>query len=311
MHSIKRIMVGLDLSYMDKQLVEYTAFLCYYLKPEKVYFINVQEDLEAKDFLEDQFPEIKLPKDEQVEADMRALIEENFPDHADFNTSWELVEGSPKKEILRWTHIKDIDLLIVGRKKSYHGSGLVPQQLARKITCSILFVPEETDFGLKEILVPSDFSEYSKMAMDEALTLANVDEDMHILCQHIYSVPYGYYKTGKTEAEFAQIMKEYAAEKYQAYAKSMADKIQETNNTLEPVFSYEHKRQSPAFQIHALASERKVDMIIIGARGHNAATALFLGSVAEKLIKLVEDIPLWIVKRKEKSFSFFDLIDAI
>ena len=92
-------------------------------------------------------------------------------------------------------------------------SGTLSTKLARKLPCSILFVPEGANPWYKKILVPIDFSENSKDAMDVAVAFGVANAMKEISCLHIYSVPNGYYKTGKSFEEFAEIMKGNAEKK--------------------------------------------------------------------------------------------------
>jgi hypothetical protein len=55
------------------------------------------------------------------------------------------------------------------------------------------------------VLVPVDFSKHSTLALEQAMELAN-NEQAHITCVNVYSVPSGYSKTGKSYEEFAEII---------------------------------------------------------------------------------------------------------
>ncbi len=307
MNQYKRLMIGLDFTTMDETLIEYVAFISYYFKPETIYFVNVQEELEISPELKEKYPELDSPIDEHIEHEMKRKVEKHFPEYLSYEVHFEAVEGSPKKELLHRTHVKNIDLVIVGRKKQSHGSGIIPRQLARKIPCSILFVPDNVSFSLRKILVPVDFSPYSEMAADTATQIAKVDNDVELIFQHVYKVPYGYYKTGKTEEEFATIMKQHAVDKCDEFV----EKIGEKDITIHQIYTYDHERKSPAKKIHEAAGEQDVDMIIIGARGRNAATVILLGSVAEKLLDAEIETTIWIIKQKNQSFNFLDVIDAL
>ena len=58
-------------------------------------------------------------------------------------------------------------------------------------------------------MVPIDFSRHSLMALHHAEEVAN-KADADVSLSHVYSVPVGYTKTGKTLQEFAEIMKKHA-----------------------------------------------------------------------------------------------------
>lgn len=307
MYAYKRLMVGLDLTVMDETVIAYTHFLCECFRPEKIYFVHVAPDLNVPKELREEFPEFQEPRDEVLRKEMQQLVEEYFPSHQAFNTEYKIIEGSRRTELLRWTHIKDADLLICGRKQVDRGSGVLPMQLARKARCSIFFVPEQPRHQLKKLWIATDFSPHAQLAMEEALQIAEGDQAVSIIAQHVYSVPMGYYKTGKTEQQFAAIMQQHAEKRYQQFLES----IEGNTDACRPVFTYDHNTSSPATHIVEAAKAADADLIMVGARGRNLLTALFLGSVAEKLIKINDEIPMLLVKRKDKTFDFSEFFDAI
>lgn len=308
MAKIRRLMVGLDFTMMDANLIRYAGFISYYYQPEKIYFIHIQASMDISSEIQELFPEVYMPVDEQMRDKMKSSVEEYFPDHKTYDIEYKVVEGSPRKEILRWVNIKMVDLMIVGRKSEMNGSGVVPKQLARKLDCSVLFVPENPVFELRSVLVACDYSEFSKSALQSALALGKVDDEIEFWVESIYSVPLGYYKTGKTEEEFAAIVEGHLRNKHLAFLKEL--KMGEELD-IKSRFVYDHKRKSPAIKLYESSKEINPDLIVMGARGRNMATQLFLGSVAEKMIQLNQDKALLIVKERDQSFSFIDMIELI
>lgn len=308
MNTFKRIMIGLDMTLMDEVLIRYTAFLCERLRPEKLYFVTVQESLDIPEEIRAEFPEMDAPRDEQVRADLARRVEGFFPEVGAWDAEYVVIEGSPRREILRWTHIKDVDLLIVGRKDRLKGSGITPVQLARKVSCSLLFVPERPPATLDTAIVGTDFSECAHLALDQALQVVETSEAPVIWVLHSFTVPMGYYKTGKTETQFAEIMKGHAARHYDDF---IAPVQVPAHVKVAPILAYDARQESPAVMIHDRASREGADLIVVGARGRSAVTALLLGSVAERLLKLEGQTPLLLAKRKNVTFSFMDMIEAI
>jgi len=304
MYSYKRLMVGIDFSIYDKIVIRYASFLCGILQPEKIYFINFQHTLDIPEGLREKFPEMNLPLDEKFKERMMKEVQANFPGHNNFDIEYDVMEGSPFAEMLRWAHIKNVDLLVAGRKPEKEGSGILAQKMARKGTCSVLFVPPEAKASLKNIFVAVDFSENSKMALEEAWMLAEKDKEAKIFCYHSYYLPIGYYKTGKTEEEFAAIMLEHAVKR----CNELITELKIPPSRITPLFELEKTRLSEARMIEQAARKNKADVILVGAKGRTAATAVLLGSVTEKLMKVNENIPLLVVKQKDKSFTFWDFI---
>ena len=306
MYQYKRWMIGIDFSEMDADLLKYASFLAAIAQPEKVYLINVQEDLDIPDELKEAFPDFTQPRDESLKKEMISLADSYFT-YEGAEIDFKVVEGSPRKELLNWSSIKEVDLILVGKKLSSKATGVIPGQLARKALCSVLFVPENPAHQLDKFWVAADFSPHAKMATEEALMMAEKQEDPTITLHHVYNVPLGYYKTGKTEEQFAQIMLEHAQKKYHRFL----EEISGNTDLITPFFSYDHDRFTPAEHVMNHATDANADLILIGARGRNFLTALFLGSVAEKILKINEQIPLLLVKRKDASMDLGSWLESI
>lgn len=306
MSNYKRILAGIDFTETDKAVIRYLSFLSGIVQPEKIYFVNIQRDLDVPEGIREKFPELNRPQDEKLKEEMTQLVQANFPGHKKFQIEYDVIEGPPLPEMLRWAHIKNADLAVVGRKPESKGSGLLAQQMARKGTCSVLFVPESAHAKLENIFVAVDFSDNAKQALEQAWKLASINSKAKLFCYHTYNLPLGYYKTGKTEVEFAEIMRANSAEKLHEFITEL--KIPKERVT--SIFELEEKF-SVGEMITKSAIQHKADMLLVGAKGRTDLTAIFLGSVAEKLIKLNDTIPLLVVKRKDKSFNFLDFINNI
>lgn len=305
MYSLKRWMVGLDLTEMDENIIQHTAFLANIIKPEKIYFIHVYGGDSGLDDLKAEFPELEGSSDEKLEVKMKEVVESSFTDVNTYGPDYDVVVGSPFEEMLKWDSMKDIDLLITGRKKELSGSGILPQQLARKVRSSIYFVPEGTTPKLNKVMVSLDFSENSVMAFEEGVSLASAS-GAKLNTLNSYSLPSGFYKTGKSEEEFAKIMKENAKKKCNEVIDGVDTKGVDVNQIYRLDSNGDHSDV-----INDVAHEENMDLIVIGAKGRTQAAAFFLGSVTEKVIRRDVDIPLLVVKDKKKTFDFFEMLKKI
>lgn len=294
MKELNRIMVGIDFTLIDKTLIQYTAFLAHYLHPEKIYFINVQSNLDVPDSIRQAFPELNQPRDEKLLEDMKARVQNWFPNHHEYPIDYQIIEGVPRKELVRWVHIKNIDLLLVGRKDPKHGKGIVPQQLARKIGCSLMFIPEQVQYRLSQILVANDFSEYARAALETALAFQSTDPEIKVYSGHVFALPQGYSRTGKSEEEFASIMEAHARDRYQSFVEEIPDSQQ-----IQALYCYDKAHRSAARVLHETVKEKEIDLMMVGSRGHTATSAFLLGSVSEKLIRINETTPILMVKEAQ------------
>jgi nucleotide-binding universal stress UspA family protein len=290
MKTMRRWMVGLDNSLIDKVVIEYTSFLANIIKPEKIYFINVQINLEIPESIKQKFPDLRKPLDEKIEAQMKEQVRANFHSYDNFDIEYKVIEGNPFDELLNWSNIKNIDLFISGRKKELKGSGILPNKLARKAKCSILFIPEKPTLSLHEIFVPVDFSKTSENAFEIALDLAHKDEASTLYVQHVYYIPQGYRQT-RLEEEVATAMKEEVTEQYN----KLLSKLYTNGTHLSPIFISDSAGRV-AELISENAHKRNADLIVMGHKGRTGAAALLMGSVTEKVLRTEERIPVLVIK---------------
>ncbi|HLT06984.1 MAG TPA: universal stress protein [Cyclobacteriaceae bacterium] len=299
MRKFKKILVGLDLSPLDDVLIKKTATLARFFEAEKVYFIHVAKDLALPEEVAKNYPDLLAPVDEVIEKSITdQIIAANFPSEVAYEV--DAKEGGTLDKILRVSKIKDIDLIIMGRKKDLEGSGALAKRIALRSSCSVLFLPEamKTE-NYKKLFVPVDFSSYSLLALEYAKTFSQEPTD--IICHHVYEVPHGYSKTGKSYEEFAEIMRENAQKDYQQF-------LQKNSLPEYPCkLSLREKGNRAAFILDA-AKQEGADLIIFGSRGRTDSAALLIGSVAEKLLDINNEIPMLMLKKKGENMDFLEAL---
>lgn len=307
MEPIRRILVGLDNTEMNTTLVEFAAFLARHGEAEEIYFVNVAKNLNLPQEVLKEFPDIEIKALKERKIEISKLIEAHFRPERSIPTHIIVEKGNPTKKIMDLTHTHTIDLLVIGRKKSIPGSGVMVQRLGRRADCNLLIVPEGAKPRAEKILVPIDFSDYSKLALEQTIDLAkNYKDKVEIICQNVYTVPVGYHYTGKSYEEFGKVMCKNAEKDYKKFIKDIDTK----GIKIKAVYSLD-ENDNLASDIRDLAESTKADVIIIGAKGRTATTALFLGSFAEKLINVEEDIPLIITRPKGKNPGLMEYLKEI
>jgi nucleotide-binding universal stress UspA family protein len=304
MYQIKKLIVCLDQSALDATLVRFASFISNVNQTKKIYFTNVIRNLNIpKDVLEE-FPHLIDNMVEERKAQMKEVVEMNFGNSDNVEFSYVVKEGQLSKKILKLAHEKSADMILVGRKVTLPGTGVVSQRLARRASCSLLIIPEKAEPKMEKLLVPSDFSDYSKDAMEEAIMIVEkYGGNTEIVCQNVFTVPSGYHFTGKSYAEFTAIMLMHAEINFKKFIR----KIDTKNIKITPVYTQDDD-DDPVEDILSKAKEIEADSIIIGAKGRTAATALFIGSMAERLIQLNDEFPLLVTRPKGKNAGILDYI---
>ena len=304
MKHFSKVMIGLDLSEMDDILIKKTIVYLEFLGIDKCYFVHVAKDLAIPQEILDNHPELLAPGDESIEAIISEKLKEfNFPPSMEIEVFAE--EGShPLDTFLRWAKIKDVDLIIMGRKETLEGSGSLAKGIAKKAPCSILMLQEKRPPGLpKKIMIPTDFSDHTDMIYDFGERISE-ELNAELLPVHIYDVPHGYSKTGKTFEEFSEIMKKNAKEDYKRFIKKFNHKKIKCHYVRN-----DGEDKGKALLEEALKLE--ADMILLGSRGKTKSAAILLGSVAEKLVNVNNLLPMLIFKKKGETIGFFEALFKI
>lgn len=311
MYRYKRLMVALSLGEQDEASIRYTAMVSSLARSEKITFIYVASSSDIPEEIRVDYPDLVHPVDGFTKQRMEELVSKYFHGYSDSQLEYKVVEGSPLMELLRRSKEEEIDLIIMCKRREPTETGTLPSKLARKAPCSVLFVPEGAKPAITNILVPTDFSENSVDAMDVAVAFATAAGVSEINCLHAYNVPLGFYKTGKTYEQFAEIMKGHAKRNFQEFLNAdicRKGTVCEIRNLKEvavsPIFKLENK---PATIIEAVIKEHQIDLLIMGARGRKAAAGVLLGSVTEHQIK-TSPIPVLAVKRKGSNMSLLDAL---
>ncbi|UJP64418.1 universal stress protein [Mongoliitalea daihaiensis] len=304
MYQIKKLIVCLDNSTLDETLVRFASFISKANQTKKIYFTNVIRNLHIPKEVLEEFPNLIDNMVEEKKAHMKEVVDKFFGDNEDIEFSFVVKEGQLSKKILKLAHEKSADMIIVGRKVNLPGTGVISQRLARRASCSLLIVPEGTAPKMDRLLVPSDFSDYSKDAMEEAvLIVEKYGGQAEIVCQNVFTIPSGYHFTGKSYDEFTSIMLMHAEINFKKFIR----KIDTKGIDVKPVYTQDED-DDPVEDILSKAKEINADSIIIGAKGRTAATALFIGSMAERLIQLNDQFPLLVTRPKGKNAGILDYI---
>ncbi len=293
--------VAMDCTGLDSNILDYTYFLSTHFPPEEIHFIYVVKDPESHSYLPEEYVETIH---HQLIEDQRLIVQGKVSKHMEqlqgISYEYHVNEGSPFDEVINLVMKKSANMVIAGRKKVSGGSGIISDRLSRKLPCNFLIVPEGNEPSLQNVLVPSDFSDHSTLAMENAINMKTNHEKIGIIAHHSYSVPFGYSKSGKSYEEFASIMK--------SNSKKEMDRWRRTfSHNITPIITL-NNNDSVSDQILEVAGNNKIDLIIIGSKGQTPGSLALLGSNTVKLLHSNERIPMLVVKEKGENLSFLDAL---
>jgi len=146
---------------------------------------------------------------------------------------------------------------------------------------------------LKRILVPTDFSEPGKSALRYAVAFADQFAAAVDLLHVVEPVPPGALLSYQPVEELRASLRRDAAAKIEKLHDEWDDYAFPVNRIVVEGF--------PFVEILKHAKESKADMIIMGTHGHGAIAHMFLGSVAEKVVRKAP-CPVLTVRHPEHEF---------
>ena len=159
---------------------------------------------------------------------------------------------------------------------------------------SVLMASTTEPFRLKKILVPIDFSDCSKKALQYALPLAKQHGAVITL---LYVAPTPSYAVGEYGAidisAFESDMRAAGERDLAAFAaREVPGKVPADTAV---------RTGTPASQIVALAKSVAADLIVISTHGRTGLKYVFLGSVVEHVVRYAP-CPVLIVREREHEF---------
>lgn len=285
---LKKIIVCLDHTERDQGLIENACEISKIAGTTEIIFLNVIKDFDLPEAMRKEFPDLINKAIDDRKKELQELITKHF--QCSVKTKIQVKQGSETKEILKAANDLHSDLIILGRKKV--SDSVLSTRIARRSPCNLLLIPEETKLSFDKIFIPVDFSDYSLLSLKRTLLLTESIKSK-IYLQNVFHVPSSYRYSGKSFEDFAEIMKGHTKKDLEVLTKKVKLKDQE----LIPVFTLD-KGENINTLIMKEALKKKVDLLVMGAKGRTAASALFIGSKSERMIRTNNQIPLMIIRKK-------------
>ena len=285
---LKKVIVCLDYSSKDPDVIENACTVSEISGTEEIIFINVIKEFNLPEQVKKEFPHLIDKAIEERKNEMSGMIEDHFT--LDIKQRLIVSQGSITKEILSVANSEKADLIVMGRNKGSHS--ILSARIARRSPCNLLLLPQNFKIKFDKILIPVDFSDYSELSLKRSLQLTENSEST-IYLENIISVPSSYRYSGKSYSEFGEIIKGHVQKDLDYLLKKVSPKAQK----LVPLFTLD-KGEKITELIWNESKKKGVDMIVMGAKGRTSASAIFIGSKAERMIRVNNEIPMMIIRKK-------------
>jgi nucleotide-binding universal stress UspA family protein len=190
--------------------------------------------------------------------------------------------GKPFLTILRRAQSEDVDVIVVGA----HGRdflrdlflGSTAEKILRKGDRPVLVVKNKPQGPYRRVLIPVDFSETSRRALEAAVRAAP-DAELHVL--HVYH-PWYEDRLASAGVEPAEVER-YHEEQMREVHKQMDEFLRGSSLAGRPVERL-IKLGYPSEAIRNSADEFAVDLIAIGTHGRTLLHSWLIGSVTVHIL---------------------------
>lgn len=289
MQRFKRLAVFLHNSPSDAAALAYAGEFARLAHSETVYCVHVREPDESPDADPDM-------------ATFREAVRAQLPSEVARLTEVEIRAGVGVGEILKSARTADYDMLIVGRRlpSEHVGIGSTFARLARKAPCTVFTVPRGARPHLERLLIAVDFSEHSKLALENAIGIAKASgAGRPQLIVHSNAIlGYGYTKLGLT-------LQQAVVERERVARQQLEEFVRQVDTSGVAVELVPTVADSTDDAILEVAISRKMDVIVVGSRGQGSVS--ILGSTPERLLHH-SPLPVLIVKRKGETVPILEAL---
>lgn len=150
--------------------------------------------------------------------------------------------------------------------------------------------------SLHRILVPTDFSKHSEVALNYALALAEKFGARLFLLHVVQDLALFIPDAVAVAPPIAP-----PVEQFTAAARDALERVVQANNLEGGNVQREVREGAPFYEIIRFAKETAIDLIVMGTHGHTGLTHVLLGSVTEKVVRKAP-CPVLTVRHPEHEF---------
>lgn len=202
--------------------------------------------------------------------------------------SQHLEQGRAARQITACADAIGADLILLGTRGNTGFKrlllGSVAEEVVRTADQPVLTVHPGDDRPIepvRRLLLPTDFSPAADQALGAAVLLLAGSADAQIILVHTFHIAPTVVPLGGFGGGASSLLVANAHQLAMDAAEPSAEALRERGFRVEVVV----ERGDPAEVITDLASERDVDVIAMGTRGHSKLRLVLMGSTAERIVE--------------------------
>ncbi len=213
----------------------------------------------------------------------------------------ELRLGLPSQAILAAARDAGVDLVVMGTLGTtgirHLLLGSTAERVVQRAHCPVLTIhPDDREHRpLRQVLVPTDFSNDTELAIEAALRVLPAGEPASLTLLHAYHLPFEYTAYGTIPTSLDYYMKDSEGEALEKLGEAKARLAQdglEVNVIAQQGY--------PPDVIVQSAQALGADLIAMGTQGGSAISNIFLGSTARRVVQTA-GCPVLTVRRPDES----------
>ncbi|MEM1259273.1 MAG: universal stress protein [Bacteroidota bacterium] len=192
-----------------------------------------------------------------------------------------LVEGIPHESIVRAAVGASANLILVGSGETQKGDtfrlGTTAERIIQKSEKPVFVIKEGVLLNVHQILCPVDFSEASKRALHNAITMARrFKSELTIL--NVCEQP-------KTSWLTSDNLLQTVSDEKCLQEKEKFETFLEGFNLTDVNWTKEAPKGNPEEEILSAISKKMIDLLIMGTSGRTGLNRMLMGSVTEKVVR--------------------------
>lgn len=298
MQRFRNIVVGVDLSRADRlaaselnppteEAVTRAIWLASQLSAELTFLASFDVSAHTQELLQDEFQDVSETVEDVANTVLAGLVER--AKQAGVAAKSRLAFGKPSVEIIKQVLREKHDLCIVGT--SSHGAasrflfGSTGTKLLRNCPCPVWISKPDPEINDLNILVPSDFSDVSQLALEIAVNGGQlVDTKIHLLHALDDRIDNRLWLTGLPHDQVAAFHQKKENEAMQ----SLNDQLAQTDYRTLTYGVKTHVKDGPADMVILDAiDEFEIDLLVMGTVARSGIPGVLIGNTAERLLSQV------------------------